>query len=112
MNTTTSRSRTSETLVTIGQSHVNTHTDPPLDTTGPSISDVVEIPEIKTAPSVEAQVSDAFGNIEYPGKVILVVLTIALMFSILMIGLDTNIIGVSRLEDSFYRIFFAGILLL
>lgn len=54
------------------------------------------IPAEKHSPaslSVEDEVSKALDDVEYPRMTTLCILTIALMLSVFMIGLDTNIIG-------------------
>lgn len=44
-------------------------------------------------PVVEGETSKSSDEIEYPRIITLCILTIALMLSVFMIGLDTNIIG-------------------
>ena len=44
----------------------------------------------------QQQAPDMNVEIVYPGKPLLVILTVALMIAIFMIGLDTNVIGESK----------------
>ena len=90
---------TSETLITSDPSHADTRTGPLLGAAIPSTNEVPEVTAVETASPVEAQISEASDEIVSPGRLTFVVLTVALMISIFMIGLDTNIICMSRLLD-------------
>ena len=99
MTTTTSHSMTSETTITSDSSHADTRMGPLPDAAISSTNGSPGLTAIETTPPVEAQISDPSDRVEFPKRLSFVVLTVALMFSIFMIGLDTNIIGMSGLPD-------------